>query len=313
MANLEKAFQIPEEIKKILVRQHYKIVGRHSAVKLCHWLKKSLLDENFCYKQKFYGIQSHRCLQFTPAVLWCSHRCFFCWRNIEHTLSYEMKKNFYDEPQEIIDGAIKAQRLLLTGYGGILERVNKKKLREAQNPKHVAISLAGEPTIYPKISQLIQEFKKRNFTTFLVTNGTFPEVLLEMEMPTQLYLSLNAPDEKIYKKICNPFFRNGWKKFNETLELFPSLNTRRVIRITLIKGLNDFSHKEYAKLIETAEPDFLEIKSYMFLGGSRKRLSLENMPSFEEVKKFAEKLNEFLNYKFKNSKEDSRVVLLEKV
>ena len=73
---------IPEEIRKSMVRQHYKIIGNHSAVKICTWLKKSMRDEGFCYKQKFYGIQSHRCLQMTPWIL-CPNRCLFCWRIIE--------------------------------------------------------------------------------------------------------------------------------------------------------------------------------------------------------------------------------------
>lgn len=301
---------IPKDIKRILVRQHYKLVGNHSAVKLCHWLKKSLLDKNFCYKQKFYGIASHRCMQFTPAVVFCTHKCLFCWRDTEYTLKY--KEENFDDPEFIFEEAIKAQRSLLTGYGGIPDRVNMKKLKEAQNPNQVAISLSGEPLIYPRISELIEIFHRKNFTTFLVTNGVFPEILEKMKMPTQLYISLVAPTEEHYRKICNPLILDGWKKFNSSLELFPSLETKKVVRLTLVKGLNDILPEKYAKLIEKAEPDFLEVKSYMFLGGSRKRLSLENMPSFEECKNFSEKINEFLNYNFKDEKRDSRVVLLSK-
>jgi hypothetical protein len=31
------------ELIKILEKQHYAIVGNHSGVKLCHWMKQSLL------------------------------------------------------------------------------------------------------------------------------------------------------------------------------------------------------------------------------------------------------------------------------
>ncbi|MCK4309827.1 MAG: 4-demethylwyosine synthase TYW1, partial [Methanomicrobia archaeon] len=68
------------EVRTLLRKQRYKIVGEHSAVKLCHWLKKSLMEDRVCYKQKFYGIKSHRCLQMTPAVISCTHKCLFCWR-----------------------------------------------------------------------------------------------------------------------------------------------------------------------------------------------------------------------------------------
>lgn len=219
----------------------------------------------------------------------------------------------FDDPSEIVENSIIAQRRLLSGYGGIPDRINRKKFEEAQNPNQVAISLSGEPTIYPKISDLIKEFNRRDFTTFLVTNGTLPERLKSLDpLPTQLYLSLEAPDEEIYKRICNPIIPDGWKRINETLNLFPSLNTRKVIRLTAIKELNMLNVKEYSNLIRIAEPDFVEIKAYMFLGGSRRRLTLGNMPSFDDVRKFSEELSEELGYGIKDQKEDSRVVLLTK-
>ena len=71
------------------------------------------------------------------------------------------------------------------------------------NPKHFAFSLSGEPTFYPRLPELIDELKKRNITSFLVTNGTNPEMLKKLieHPPTQLYLTLPAPDEETYKKV----------------------------------------------------------------------------------------------------------------
>lgn len=301
---------IDPKIKNLLQKQHYKIVGRHSAVKLCHWLKKSILDEGYCYKQRFYGISSHRCLQMTPAVIWCTHKCIFCWRNTDHTLGYELGD--CDEPSDIIDEAIEKQRMLLSGYGGIPDRINKRKFREAQDPNQAAISLSGEPTIYPRISELIEEFKKRGFTTFLVSNGTFPERFMDMTLPTQLYISIDAPDKKTYKRVCNPITRGTWERINRSLELLPSLDTRKVIRITLIKGLNDINLEGYAELIRKAEPNFIEVKAFMLLGGARKRLSLENMPSFEYVEEFSRRLSAEVGYGVADTSVDSRVVLLSK-
>lgn len=218
-----------------------------------------------------------------------------------------------DEPGEIIDDAVLAQRRLLSGFGGIPDRINHKKFREAQNPNQAAISLAGEPTIYPRLSELIEEFARRDFTTFLVTNGTLPDRLSSLNtMPTQLYLSLDAPDEKTYKQVCNPIIPDGWERIRETLALFPSLDTRKVVRVTLVKDHNMVYVKGYGRLIEKAEPDFVEVKAFMLLGGSRRRLCLENMPSFSEVSAFSEKLASELGYELKDQKEDSRVVLLSK-
>ena len=139
--------KITSELEKILERQQYRLAGSHSAVKIGNWTKRSLLDEGSCYKQRFYGIESHRCLQMTP-WLDCRNRCLYCWRAVEHVL---LKNAKIDEPREIIDSCIESQRRLLSGFKGN-EMVNMPKWREAQEPNQAAISLAGEPTLYPKIS-----------------------------------------------------------------------------------------------------------------------------------------------------------------
>jgi tRNA wybutosine-synthesizing protein 1 len=301
---------IPSDVGEILRHQHYRVVGNHSAVKLCLWTKKSLRGEGFCYKQQFYGVQSHRCLQMTPAVSWCTHRCVFCWRDTAHTLGTMMAG--IDDPEEIIDKSIEAQRVLLSGFGG-LDIVDKRRFEEARNPNQVAISLSGEPTIYPKLSGLIEGFHKRGATTFLVSNGTLPDRLKALDtLPTQLYVSVVAPDEGTYLRVCDPISASSWNRIQETLELFPSLDTRKVVRITLVKGLNMSDAKGYAKLIGKAEPDYVEVKAYMFIGGSRKRLTLGNMPSPDEVRAFSEELATELGYFVKDEKRDSRVVLLSK-
>ncbi len=300
---------INKDLRAVLEKQKYRLVGRHSAIKLCTWTKKSIRDQGFCYKQQFYGIECHRCLQMTPAVSWCTHKCLFCWRNVEQTLGTELPG--FDEPGYIIDEAVKLQRKLLEGYAGVPDKVNQKKYREAQDPNQAAISLSGEPTIYPKIGELVTEFKRRRFSTFLVTNGTLPKRLEQMEtLPTQLYLSMVAPNPEIYRKICNPSNPGNWDKIQEMIALFPSLDTRKAVRITLVKGINMVSAQDYAKLLDVAQPDYIEVKAYMYVGGSRMRLSIDNMPSFAEVQGFASDLSTATGYRIKDYKRDSRVVLL---
>jgi len=294
------------EVKKLLENQQYRIIGDNSAVKICTWTKKSLRDEDFCYKEKFYGIKSHLCCQIAPSVNFCQQSCIFCWRPIEHTEGIKLKE--FDNPKDIIKGVIEGQRNLLSGFGGY-EKVNKKKLREAQNPKQFAISLAGEPTLYPKLSELINELNKIG-TTFVVSNGLNPEVLKKIK-PTQLYVSLDAPNEEIYKKVCRPSVKGAWKKLMKTLSLLKKIK-RSCIRITLVKGLNMFYPEQYAALIKKAQPMFLEIKAYMFVGYSRQRLDIKNMPRHPEIKEFAKKITKFSNYKIIDEKKESRVVLLMK-
>ena len=300
-----------EELKKILEKQHYAIVGKHSGVKLCHWMRQSLLFKRECYKQTFYGIESHRCLQMTPAINQCTHLCLFCWR---HQGFNELEIKKLDDPRYILDQCIEAQRRLITGFKGD-SRCDQKKWKEANDPNMVACSLSGEPTLYTNLGGFFEECHKKNMTTFLVTNGTNPKVLENLDpLPKQLYVSIVAPNEHVYKQLCSPLILDGWKRINQTLELLPSLSTRTVIRHTLVNGWNmeDKYIDEYAKLDEKASPLFIEPKGYVFVGYSRKRMNLSNMPSHDSVRGFANKLAEYLGYKLTMEKADSRVVLLTK-
>lgn len=296
---------IPESLRKDLVRQHYKVVGNHSAVKLCTWTKKSLRDEGVCYKEKFYGVKSHGCLQMTPNIT-CDQRCRFCWRIIEKT-NLDIKE--WDEPKEIIRGAIEGQRLLLSGFKGF-EGTNMTKFREAQNPTNVALSLLGEPLLYSKISELIEEFHRMSVVTFLVTNSQHPEILSGITQPKQLYISVDAPDRESYLKLDRPHNKDYWERLLKSLDAMNSFSCRRVLRLTMVKGWNMYSPEGYAKLIERANPDFVELKAFMHVGEAMKRLPREAMPLHKEVGGFAEKVARESGYLYKDEQASSRVVLL---
>ena len=289
----------------------YRFVGEHghAATKICHWTRKSIVNEGVCYKEQFYGVKSHRCLQMSPAVPFCNQKCSFCWRDLSQTrVEWEGE---YDDPKTIIEGAIKAQNNLLCGFGGN-KKADKKKLEESKKPTNAAISLAGEPTLYPEIDELLAEFHRQDFTTFLVSNGMYWEKLGSLENePTQLYVSLDAPNEKVYKELCNPQINDAWSNLNKTLELMNSFDSRTAIRITSVKGKNMINTDEYAELINKANPKYVEVKAYMFVGSSIKRLSLDNMPSNQEVRDFAQEIADKTGRELTKESEVSRVVLLE--
>lgn len=289
----------------------YRFVGshNHAAAKICHWTKQSILDKGVCYKEKFYGIKSHRCLQMAPAVPNCQQKCEFCWRDLSYTQT--QWEGEYDDPKTIIDEAVKAQNNLLCGFFGN-DKANKEKLEESKTPTNAAISLAGEPMLYPEIDELIAEFNRRNFTTFVVSNGQCVDKLKNLENePYQLYLSLDAPTKKIYNNVCQPQISEGWDNLNQSLDTLASFNSRTCIRTTCVKGRNMTNPEKYAELIKKASPDFVEIKAYMCVGSSRHRLTPDNMPTFDEVKSFAQKIGENCGKKIVNESEVSRVVLLQ--
>lgn len=289
----------------------YRFVGshNHAAAKICPWTKQSILDRGVCYKEKFYGIESHRCLQMAPAVPNCQQKCEFCWRDLSYTQT--QWDGEYDDPKTIIDEAIEAQNNLLCGFFGN-DKANKEKLEESKTPTNAAISLAGEPMLYPEIDELIAEFNRRNFTTFVVSNGQCVDKLKNLENePYQLYLSLDAPTKKIYNEVCQPQISEGWDNLNQSLDTLASFNSRTCIRTTCVKGRNMINPEKYGELIKKSNPDFVEIKAYMCVGSSRYRLTPDNMPTFDEVKSFAQKIGENCGKKIVNESEVSRVVLLQ--
>lgn len=306
---------IESSLLQVLKKQKYHIIGNHSAVKRCKWLYESIINDRPCYKQKFYGIKSHRCIQMSPSLFYCTQQCLFCWRAQSGDLQVtwdEMKLPSLDSPEEIIQGSLKAQEKILTGYKGN-PKANWRKLQEALTPKHVAISLTGEPTLYEPLGELIRTFHQKGLTTFLVSNGTLPSKLASLsEEPTQLYISVCAPNEQIYKRVCRPQFPNAWAKLSETLGLLQSFRCPTVIRMTLVKEYNMNLVEEYAKLVEKANPTYIEAKAYMHIGFSNLRLSFDSMPQHGEVKDFAGQLAEKTGYKIIDEAAESRVVLLSK-
>lgn len=298
---------LDSETAEVLQRQGYKLVGAHSGVKLCHWTKQSLKHGRGCYKQHFYGIESHRCMQMTPTVNNCNLGCLFCWRDQAH---WGDGLGHVDDPDFILEESLAAQKALLSGYKGNA-KVELQQWMEANEVRHVAISLTGEPTMYPRLGEFLEDCHARGLTTFLVTNGTAPRVLERLDpLPTQLYVTVGAPNEAIYHRLCVPKSRQEWANLLETLDLLPSLDTRRVIRHTLVDGYNLGWEAEYAALDGRAEADFVECKGYVWVGQSRERLGLGNMPAHTAIRTFATALSERMGYEIRAEVEQSRVVLL---
>lgn len=303
--------EFPLETENRLENAGYRIAGksRRAGVKICTYAKKALLGKGGCYKQRFYGIASHRCLQMAPDIFSCNHRCVFCWRDTR-TMGRAPMKGKSEEISALVSETIDAQRKLLIGFKGN-PNVPARMFEGAMEPNQVAISLAGEPTNFPQLGELISEYKKSGATTFLVTNGTRPEVLQKLKpLPTQLYVTLPAPDEASYKKTCVPIERGLWKKLLSTLRLLTKLKTRKVLRLTLVRGRNFHSPEKYASLINLAKPHYVEVKSYVNVGYSRRRLTQNEMLTHEEIQEFAGKIAEESGYRVTDEFPESRVVLL---
>ncbi|BDC19925.1 4-demethylwyosine synthase TYW1 [Acidianus sp. HS-5] len=306
--------RIMEEMEK----EKYHIIGNHSAYKKCHWTHEALTEGRYCYKGKFYGIESHRCVQMTPTAAWCWFRCIHCWRLEPEDIGLEWdetKLPITDDPEYIAEKSIEEHKKAVSGYLG-RQGVDPNIAKEAMKPAHVAISLTGEPTLYDRLGELIHEYHKKGLTTFLVTSGIRPDVLASLdEEPTQLFVSIQAPNERKHKLINRPIVANSWNLFLKTLEILPSFSSPTVIRMTMIKGFNmsEEDAKDFAKLIEMAMPTYIEVKAYMHVGPSTLRLSRDAMPRHSEVREFAKLMEKYTGYKIISEHVPSRIVLLSKL
>ena len=309
--NVSAEHVLPDElIRTMEERMAYRFVGpsKHSAVKICTWTKNALRGCGACYKEQFYGIRAHRCMQMSPAVPFCTERCQFCWRLGE--LRAPRWTGPVDEPETILDECIAARRKLLEGFGGHPKA--RGKMWEAERPNQVAISLDGEPLLYPKISDLIETVLARKMTAYLVTNGTLPNVLKDLMEPTNLYITLAGPNKKVFNETTRPLINNAWEKLQESLEMLGSFSCATVVRLTLVKGLNFVAPEQYAKLIEKSDARFAEVKAAMSVGAARERFSYEAMPLHPEIRAFAKKIADASGYRIKDDNSASRVVLLER-
>ena len=292
----ENLIQIKPAIAAQLKKAKYGVAD-HSTVELCHWTKKSFKHEGSCYKHQFYGILTHRCMEFSPAGMYCENRCVYCWRPMEFYDAMKMEPEQVAEHEQILRKLMGERKKLIDGFYGD-SRNDNQRLDESLLPTHYAISLSGEPTMYPKLPELIKYLKSLEATKsiFLVTNGQEPDMIQKLQdedaLPTQLYLSTNAADYESFIKINKPKYDDSWERWNRTLDMLKDLDTRTVLRITLIRNYND--QKEmipaFADMFRKASPHFIEIKSYMHIGRSTNRLEHENMLEMSEVKKFSEQI-----------------------
>lgn len=295
-----------ERARRDLIKQKYGLVGEHSAVQICHWTKNSLRGKSGCWKEKFYGIKSHKCCQASVSLFNCENKCVHCWRNTEFSIPNEVENP--EDPEKILEGLIIERKKLLIGFGGN-DKTLKKKFQDALMPSLITFSLTGEATLYPRLGEMIRLLRKRKIITFLVTNGQNPEAILNLEknhsLPTQLTISTNAPNKELFNRWHNPFKKDAWERFNRTLEIISKLNgkCRRCIRMTIVpvgknknSSLNDLTNMtdelvpQYTEMINKTQPDFVHVKGYTSIGHARARMGYDKMPWFKDVKEYTKKI-----------------------
>nr|GME00170.1 S-adenosyl-L-methionine-dependent tRNA 4-demethylwyosine synthase [Ipomoea batatas] len=310
--NGEKEMVTPV-IRASLEKQGYKIIGSHSGVKICRWTKSQLRGRGGCYKHSFYGIESHRCMEATPSLA-CANKCVFCWRHHTNPVGKSWRWKM-DDPLEIVETAIELHSKMIKQMKGV-PGVKADRLAEGLSPRHCALSLVGEPIMYPEINSLVDELHRKRISTFLVTNAQFPDRIMMLKPITQLYVSVDAATKESLKAIDRPLFGDFWERFMDSLKALKEKQQRTVYRLTLVKGWNTEDVDAYSSLFSIGNPDFIEIKGVTYCGSSAtSKLTMENVPWHSDVKEFSEALAKKSNGEYEVACEHvhSCCVLLAKV
>jgi tRNA wybutosine-synthesizing protein 1 len=221
----EKKEMVTDALRGALTKQGYKILGSHSGVKLCRWTKAMLRGRGGCYKHTFYGIESHRCMETTPSLA-CANKCTFCWRHHTNPVGKTWRWQM-DDPLELVEAAVSEHCKMVKQMKGV-PGVLPEKLEEGMNPKHCALSLVGEPIMYPEIGKFVSELHSRKISTFLVTNAQFPEAITNLPPITQLYVSVDAATPETLKAIDRPLFADYWDRFIGSLTSLKDKQQRTV-------------------------------------------------------------------------------------
>lgn len=277
-----------------LTKQGYTIVGTHSGVKICRWTKSALRGRGSCYKNSFYGIASHLCMETTPSLS-CSNKCVFCWRHGTNPVSTTWRWSV-DPPEFIFAGAKEGHYKKIKMMRGV-PGVRADRFEEAMRIRHCALSLVGEPIFYPHINEFLDLLHGEQISSFLVCNAQHPAQLQALCRVTQLYVSIDASNKDSLRKIDRPLHRDFWERFQACLDILREKRfiQRTVFRLTLVKGFNIEDEVDgYADLVAKGLPCFVEVKGVTYCGTSSAAgagLTMQNVPFYEEVVDFVKALD----------------------
>uniref|UniRef100_A0A8D1QY08 S-adenosyl-L-methionine-dependent tRNA 4-demethylwyosine synthase TYW1 n=1 Tax=Sus scrofa TaxID=9823 RepID=A0A8D1QY08_PIG len=286
-ANEPRAMITPA-LREALTKQGYQLIGSHSGVKLCRWTKSMLRGRGGCYKHTFYGIESHRCMETTPSLA-CANKCVFCWRHHTNPVGTEWRWKM-DQPDIILKEAIENHQNMIKQFKGV-PGVKEERFEEGMTVKHCALSLVGEPIMYPEINRFVKLLHECKISSFLVTNAQFPAEIRNLKPVTQLYVSVDASTKESLKKIDRPLFKDFWQRFLDSLKALAEKQQRTVYRLTLVKAWNVDELQAYAQLVSLGSPDFIEVKGVTYCGeSSASSLTMANVPWHEEVVRFVSEL-----------------------
>jgi tRNA wybutosine-synthesizing protein 1 len=195
-----------------------------------------------------------------------------------------------DPPEMLVDEAVKKHVGMIKQLRGV-PGVIPERLAEAFTPRHCALSLVGEPIVYPEINRFCDLLHERGISSFLVTNAQFPEQMESLKPITQLYISCDAANKDDLKAVDRPIFEDFWERFLTSIDALSRKQQRTVFRMTLVDQMNMTDVDGYAALIRRGSPDLVEIKGVTYCGsGNTNPLTMANVPWHHQVVDFSQRI-----------------------
>lgn len=246
----------------------------------------------------FYGPVYSRRLRFSLGVnlfekKTCSFNCVYC--QLGETKRRRKKRAFF-----IKEDIFKEE----------LEKILKSK------PKidYITFSGCGEPTLHKDLDKLIKIIKMQTETPLcLITNSSLlymKKVREELKEIDLLIPSLDAPDEKLLRKINRPVKGISFSKILEGLIRFRQEHKDKEIwlEIMLVKGFNDQEEVAYKfkEIIKKIKPTKIQLNLPLRPNPSKE---LDFMPSEVLIEKFKKILGENCEVvEFRKSKRRGKVI-----
>lgn len=92
-------------------------------------------------------------METTPSLA-CANKCTYCWRSHSNPVGTSWRWAT-DNPKTVVDGAMSEHDRMIKQLKG-LPGLNEERFDEARTPRHAALSLVGEPIMYPHIQEYIR-------------------------------------------------------------------------------------------------------------------------------------------------------------
>lgn len=162
----------------------------------------------------------------------------------------------------------------------------------------IQISSQGEPTLHPRIKDMVEYVKGKKLKLSLITNGTFGEELLDSFRNVDVMrVDLSASDALTYRKIHSPSSKNLFRQVLRNLSFFSMLRKRHKrspsIEINYILTSQNYQGlPSFFKLLQDKAIDCFKIRNIDADDTSRPMTLTKDM---------LKKIHQFVQQKIRNS------------